>query len=108
MALTTARISRTRRRPPGWGGGIKSLIQSHSASVRSVGYGFAAIPIVYRADATSGRLFTQPLSLPAYQSGASYGLGGGDGHPADQPPDLYGPVFSPVPQLASAGSRRPS
>jgi hypothetical protein len=33
--------------PPGLGGGIKYLIQSHSASVRSVGYGLAFIPRVY-------------------------------------------------------------
>src|SRR5215813_2820389 len=63
MALTTARISSSRWRPPGLGGGIKSLIRSHSASVRSVGYGFAVIPPVYRTEATYGRLFKQPLSL---------------------------------------------
>src|SRR4029450_10351493 len=61
MALTTARISSSRGRPPGLGGGIKSLIRSHSASVRSVGYGLAVIPPVYRTDATYGRLFKQPL-----------------------------------------------
>jgi hypothetical protein len=31
--------------------------------VRSVGYGLAVIPPVYRTDATYGRLFKQPLSL---------------------------------------------
>src|SRR5262250_1595638 len=61
MALTTARISSLRGRPPGLGGGSKSLIRSHSASVRSVGYGLAFIPTVYRTDATYGRLFKQPL-----------------------------------------------
>src|SRR4029450_6490894 len=61
MALTTARISSSRWRPPGLGGGIKSLIRSHSASVRSVGYGLAVIPPVYRTGATYGRLFKQPL-----------------------------------------------
>src|SRR5215217_3255313 len=61
MALTTARISSARGRPPDLGGGIKSLIQSHSASVRSVGYGVAVIPPVYRTGATYGRLFKQPL-----------------------------------------------
>src|SRR5215467_14762592 len=61
MALTTARISSARWRPPGLGGGIKSLIRSHSASVRSVGYGVAVIPPVYRTGATYGRLFKQPL-----------------------------------------------
>src|SRR5262245_13952751 len=61
MALTTARISSARWRPPGLGGGSKSLIRSHSASVRSVGYGLAAIPPVYRTGATYGRLFKQPL-----------------------------------------------
>src|SRR4029450_69182 len=63
MALTTARISSSRGRPPGLGGGIKSLIRSHSASVRSVGYGLAVIPPVYRTDATYGRLFKQPLRV---------------------------------------------
>src|SRR5215470_17007677 len=50
---------------PTWlGGGSKSLIRSHSASVRSVGYGLAFIPTVYRTDATYGRLFKQPLRFP--------------------------------------------
>src|SRR5262245_18632609 len=62
MALTTARISNSRWRPPGLGGGIKFLIRSHSASVRSVGYGLAAIPPVYRTGAIYGRLFKQSLS----------------------------------------------
>src|SRR5262249_29051748 len=61
MALTTARISSSRWRPPGLGGGIKSLIRSHSVSVRSVGYCLAVIPPVYRTGATYGRLFKQPL-----------------------------------------------
>src|SRR5215212_6956692 len=65
MALTTARISSARGRPPDLGGGIKSLIQSHSASVRSVGYGVAVIPPVYRTGATYGRLFKQPLTADA-------------------------------------------
>src|SRR5215469_12530503 len=60
-ALTTARISSSRGRPPGLGGGIKSLISSHSVSVRSVGYGVAVMPIMYRTDATYERLFKQPL-----------------------------------------------
>src|SRR5262245_65824420 len=60
-AWTTARISSLRKRPPGLGDGSKSLIRSHSASVRSVGYGLAFIPTVYRTDATYGRLFKQPL-----------------------------------------------
>src|SRR5215831_1927885 len=63
MAWTTARISSSRWRPPGLGGGINSLIRSHSASVRSVGYGLAVIPPVYRTDATYGRLFKQPLRM---------------------------------------------
>src|SRR5215471_17998718 len=62
-ALTTARISSLRGRPPGLGGGSKSLIRSHSASVRSVGYGLAFIPTVHRTDATYGRLFKQPLRV---------------------------------------------
>src|SRR5215470_11094369 len=66
MALTTARISRARWRPPGLGGGIKSLIRAHSASVRSVGYGVAVIPPVYRTGATYGRLFKQPLKEAGY------------------------------------------
>src|SRR4029450_11544372 len=63
MALTTARISSSRWRPPGLGGGSEFLIRSHSASVRSVGYGLAVIPPVYRTGATYGRLFKQPLSV---------------------------------------------
>ena len=65
MALTTARLSSTRCRPPGLGGGSKGLRQSHSAPVRSVGYGFAVIPTVYRTGAIYGRLFKQPLSAVA-------------------------------------------
>src|SRR5215212_11083681 len=61
MALTTARISNARWRPPGFGGGIKSLIRSHAASVRSVGYGLTFIPRWYRTDAIYRRLFKQPL-----------------------------------------------
>jgi hypothetical protein len=41
--------------------GINSLIHSHSASVRSVGYGLASILTVSRTDATYGRFFKQPL-----------------------------------------------
>src|SRR5215813_8215846 len=63
MALTTARISSARWRPPGLGGGIKSLIRFHAASVRSVGYGVVVIPPVYRTGATYGRLFKQPLRV---------------------------------------------
>src|SRR5215468_3349246 len=61
MALTTARISSARWRPPSFGGGIRFLIRSHSASVRSVGYGLAFISRVYCTDATYRRLFKQPL-----------------------------------------------
>src|SRR5262249_43248972 len=38
MALSTARIQRVRGRPPLLAAGIKSLIHSHSSSVRSLGY----------------------------------------------------------------------
>src|SRR5215831_4592677 len=38
MALSTARIHRVRGRPPLLAAGIKSLIHSHSSSVRSLGY----------------------------------------------------------------------
>ena len=62
MALTPARISSSRWRPPGLGGGITSLIRAHSASGRSGGYGVAVIPPVYRTGATYGRLFKQPLT----------------------------------------------
>src|SRR5215470_17881343 len=65
-ALTTARISSSRGRPPGLGGGIKSLISSHSVSVRSVGYGVVVMPIMYRTDATYERLFKQPLRSRPY------------------------------------------
>ena len=45
------------------------MIQSHSASVRSVGYGLAFIPRVYGTDATYGRLFKQPLRSKGDQVG---------------------------------------
>src|SRR5215471_9713048 len=87
-AWTTARISSLRGRPPGLGGGSKSLIRSHSASVRSVGYGLAFIPTVYRTDATYGRLFKQSLReslslrapLPGWESLSAVTLGGGISH----------------------------
>src|SRR6476660_8863783 len=43
MALSTARIHRMRGRPPRLAAGIKSLIHSHSSSVRSLGYIFSFI-----------------------------------------------------------------
>src|SRR6266566_7140672 len=43
MALSTARIHRVRGRPPLLAAGIKSLIHSHSSSVRSLGYIFVFI-----------------------------------------------------------------
>src|SRR6266542_3492999 len=43
MALSTARIHRVRGRPPLLAAGIKSLIHSHSSSVRSLGYIFSFI-----------------------------------------------------------------
>src|SRR2546430_4802860 len=43
MALSTARIHRVRGRPLLLAAGIKSLIHSHSSSVRSLGYIFLFI-----------------------------------------------------------------
>src|SRR5262249_49954883 len=43
MALSTARIHRVRGRPPLLAAGIKSLIHSHSSSVKSLGYVFSFI-----------------------------------------------------------------
>src|SRR5712692_10560922 len=74
MAWTTARLSNSRGRPPALGGGINLLIQSHSASVRSVEYGLGFIPKVYRTDATYRRLFKQPPR--AYLTGTRRVLGG--------------------------------
>src|SRR6266581_4759026 len=51
IPLMTARISSVRGLPPGFAGGIGSLIQSHWRSVRSVGYRwFFFISQVYRLD----------------------------------------------------------
>src|SRR5262249_18675027 len=47
MALSTARIHRVRGRPPLLAAGIKSLIHSHSSSVRSLGYVFSFIYLFY-------------------------------------------------------------
>src|SRR6266436_8862470 len=47
MALSTARIHRVRGRPPLLAAGIKSLIHSHSSSVRSLGYIFSFIYTFY-------------------------------------------------------------
>src|SRR6266851_3853668 len=47
MALSTARIHRVRGRPPLLAAGIKSLIHSHSSSVRSLGYIFLFIYSFY-------------------------------------------------------------
>src|SRR4030095_10320338 len=43
MALSTARIHKVRGRPPLLAAGIRSLIHSHSSSVRSLGYIFVFI-----------------------------------------------------------------
>src|SRR4029453_6892660 len=43
MALSTALIHSVRGRPPLLAAGIKSLIHSHSSSVRSLGYVFSFI-----------------------------------------------------------------
>src|SRR5262249_26210152 len=47
MALSTARIQRVRGRPPLLAAGIKSLIHSHSSSVKSLGYVFSFISPCY-------------------------------------------------------------
>src|SRR6266849_3938362 len=47
MALRTARIHRVRGRPPLLAAGIRSLIHSHSSSVRSLGYIFSFIYLLY-------------------------------------------------------------
>src|SRR6516164_2234385 len=47
MALSTARIHRVRGRPPFLAAGIKSLIHSHSSSVKSLGYVFSFISLFY-------------------------------------------------------------
>jgi len=47
IALSTARMSRLRGRPPGFATGTRSLIQSHWRSLKSVGYVWFVIPQVY-------------------------------------------------------------
>src|SRR4029450_7988394 len=47
MALSTALIHSVRGRPPLLAVGIKSLIHSHSSSVRSLGYVFSCIHPCY-------------------------------------------------------------
>src|SRR6266436_3306522 len=62
MALSTARIHRVRGRPPLLAAGIKSLIHSHSSSVRSLGYIFSFIYPFY----TTREDFSDRLSgIPA-------------------------------------------
>src|SRR5215475_6719764 len=61
MALSTARIQRVRGRPPLFAAGIRSLIHSHSSSVRSLGYVFSFISPCY----TTREDFSDRLSEPA-------------------------------------------
>src|SRR6266436_4786940 len=77
MALSTARIHRVRGRPPPLAAGIKSLIHSHSSSVRSLGYVFSFIHLFYTThEDFSDRLVGYPkaalfafcLALVAYNA----------------------------------------
>src|SRR6516165_7533834 len=66
MALSTARIHRVRGRPPFLAAGIKSLIHSHSSSVKSLGYVFSFISPFYTThEDFSDRLLELLKSLPA-------------------------------------------
>src|SRR5436305_13471368 len=61
MAFKTCRIQSSRRRPPGLASGIKSLIKSHSSSVRSLGYNFSFMYPSYLANENfSDRLLGRP------------------------------------------------
>src|SRR5437867_2348265 len=63
MALSTARIHRVRGRPPLLAAGIKSLIHSHSSSVRSLGYIFSFIyPFYTTREDFSDRLLDEVLA----------------------------------------------
>src|SRR5205823_1291206 len=50
MAFKTCRIQSSRRRPPGLASGMSSLIESHSSSVRSLGYNFSFMYPFYLTD----------------------------------------------------------
>src|SRR2546425_12123292 len=66
MALSTARIHRVRGRPPLLAAGIRSLIHSHSSSVRSLGYIFSFIyPFYTTHEDFSDRLLGRPWSKPS-------------------------------------------
>src|SRR5262249_5339171 len=66
MALSTARIHRVRGRPPLLAAGIKSLIHSHSSSVKSLGYVFSFIyPCYTTHEDFSDRLLEVPVFIPA-------------------------------------------
>src|SRR6266705_6143085 len=69
MALSTARIHRVRGRPPLLAAGIKSLIHSHSSSVRSLGYIFSFIYPFYTtcADFSDRLLDLTSLTLDEFQ-----------------------------------------
>src|SRR6266702_6576775 len=77
MALSTARIHRVRGRPPLLAAGIRSLIHSHSSSVRSLGYIFSFIYPFYTihedfSDRLSGYA-AAPESHPALCWQGGYG-----------------------------------
>src|SRR5256885_5366184 len=83
MALSTARIHRVRGRPPLLAAGIRSLIHSHSSSVRSLGYIFSFIyPFYTTHEDFSDRLLEnkgitvrpltpQPMALALVQLGGN-------------------------------------
>src|SRR6266571_6486767 len=73
MALSTARIHRVRGRPPLLAAGIRSLIHSHSSSVRSLGYIFSFIyPFYTTHEDFSDRLSALSVTLsPGFFTTAS-------------------------------------
>src|SRR5712691_1442265 len=61
MALMTLRISKVRGRPPGFAGGINSLISSHCLSVKSVGYNWLRILQLYPHEPIGSQPFSDSL-----------------------------------------------
>src|SRR4029453_6836424 len=70
MALSTARIHKVRGRPPLLAAGIRSLIHSHSSSVRSLGYIFSFIYPFY----TTHEDFSDRLLEELTQTAATLGV----------------------------------
>src|SRR5439155_3820199 len=107
MALSTARIHRVRGRPPLLAAGIKSLIHSHSSSVRSLGYIFSFIYPFYTtredfSDRLSGDRVNKLWQVTAYRHGAGRS---GCGAPGERAIACAPPTREPSPQRLPASFR---